>query len=159
MPTKHNPAMKATRATIESFLSSKKIAIAGVSRDSKKFGYTVFKELSLKGFDVYPINPNASSLGGTPCFQSIAALPSDVRNLLILTPRDQTAGLIREAVSNGISGIWVQQMSETPEAIQFAEENKVNLISKECILMWAAPVKSFHKFHRNLKKLFGMLPK
>jgi len=49
--------MKANRKAIEAFLSSKKIAIAGVSRDSKKFGHTVFKELSLKGFDVYPINP------------------------------------------------------------------------------------------------------
>ena len=151
--------MKASKAAIESFLSSKKIAIAGVSRNSRKFGYTVFKELSQKGFDVYPINPNTNSLGGTPCFQSVSALPSDVKNLLILTPKDQTNGLIREAVSTGISGIWIQQMSETPEAIQFAEENKVNLISKQCILMWLEPVKSIHKFHRNLKKLFGMLPK
>ena len=151
--------MKASKAAIESFLSSKKIAIAGVSRNSRKFGYTVFKELSQKGFDVYPINPNTNSLGGTPCFQSVSALPSDVKNLLIVTPKDQTNGLIREAVSTGISGIWIQQMSETPEAIQFAEENKVNLISKQCILMWLEPVKSIHKFHRNLKKLFGMLPK
>ena len=151
--------MKASKAAIESFLSSKKIAIAGVSRNSRKFGYTVFKELSQKGFDVYPINPNTNSLGGTPCFQSVSALPSDVKNLLIVTPKDQTNGLIREAVSTGISGIWIQQMSETPEAIQFAEENKVNLISKQCILMWIEPVKSIHKFHRNLKKLFGMLPK
>jgi predicted CoA-binding protein len=151
--------MKANRKAIESFLSSKKIAIAGVSRNSRKFGYTVFKELSQKGFDVYPINPNTNSLGGTPCFQSVSALPSDVKNLLIVTPKNQTTSLIREAVSSGISGIWIQQMSETTEAIQFAEENKVNLISKECILMWADPVKSFHRFHRNLKKLFGLLPK
>ena len=151
--------MKASKAAIESFLSSKKIAIAGVSRNSRKFGYTVFKELSQKGFDVYPINPNTNSLGGTPCFQSVSALPSDVKNLLIVTPKDQTNGLIREAVSTGISGIWIQQMSETPEAIRFAEENKVNLISKQCILMWLEPVKSIHKFHRNLKKLFGLLPK
>ena len=151
--------MKASRIAIESFLSTKKIAIAGVSRNSKKFGYTVFQELSQKGFDVYPINANTNSLGGTPCFQSVSALPSDVRNLLILTPKDQTTGLVREAVSTGISGIWIQQMSETPEAIRFAEENKVNLISKQCILMWAEPVKSIHRFHRNLKKLFGLLPK
>ena len=150
--------MKANRKAIEAFLSSKKIAIAGVSRDSKKFGHTVFKELSLKGFDVYPINPHVSSIGGTFCFQSISALPSDVRNLLIVTPKDQTAGVIREALSKGITGIWIQQMSETPEAIKIAEENNVDLISKQCILMWAEPVKSFHRFHRNLKKLFGMLP-
>lgn len=151
--------MKANRKAIESFLSSKKIAIAGVSRNSKKFGYTVFKELSLRGFDVYPINPNTSSLGGTPCFQNVSTLPPDVKNLLILTPKNQTAGLVLEAVTHGISDIWIQQMSETPEAIKVAEENNVNLTSKQCILMWIEPVKSIHRFHRNVKKLFGMLPK
>jgi hypothetical protein len=35
----------------------------------------------------------------------------------------------------------------------------LDIISKQCILMWAEPVKSIHKFHRNLKKLFGLLPK
>jgi predicted CoA-binding protein len=150
--------MKASRKAIESFLSTKKIAIAGVSRNPKKFGYVVFKELSRKGFDVYPINPNTSSLDGSPCFQSISALPSEVRSLLILTPKDQTTGLVKEAISTGISSIWIQQMSETPEALQIAEENKVNLISKQCILMWAEPVTGFHRFHRNLKKLFGLLP-
>jgi uncharacterized protein len=151
--------MKTSRQSIESFLSSKKLAIAGVSRNSRKFGYTVFKELSQKGFDVYPVNPNTTSLGGTPCFQSISALPSDVRNLLVVTPKDQTTRVIREAISSGISGIWIQQMSDTPEAIRIAEESNVNLITKQCILMWADPVKGFHKFHRNVKKLFGLLPK
>jgi predicted CoA-binding protein len=151
--------MKVTRKAIESFLSTKKIAIAGVSRNPKKFGYTVFKELTQKGFDVYPINPNTNSLGGIPCFQSIAALPSDVKNLLILTPKDQTTGLVRDAVSNGISAIWIQQMSETPEAIKLAEENHINLVSKQCILMWTEPVVGFHKFHRSVKRLFGLLPK
>jgi uncharacterized protein len=150
--------MKASRKTIESFLTEKKIAIAGVSRNSKKFGHTVFQELSQRGYDVYPVNPNTDSLGGTPCFQSISALPSDVRNLLIVTPKSQTAGVVKEAVSKGISGIWIQQMSETPEAMQFALENKVDLVARQCILMWIEPVKNIHRFHRNLKKLFGLLP-
>ena len=151
--------MKTSRKAIESFLSTKKIAVAGVSRNSKKFGYTVFKELTQKGFDVYAINPNTDSLGGTPCFQSVSALPSDIKNQLIVTPKDQTAGVIREAVSSGISGIWIQQMSDTPEAIKVAEDSKVNLITRECILMWAEPVKSIHKFHRTVKRLFGRLQK
>ena len=49
--------MKATKASIDTFLSTHKIAIAGVSRDPKKFGYLVFQQLKEKGFEVYPINP------------------------------------------------------------------------------------------------------
>jgi uncharacterized protein len=151
--------MKTSRQSIESFLSSKKIAIAGVSRNTKKFGYAVFKELTEKGFDVYPVNPNTDTLGGVPCFRSVTALPGDVRNLLVVTPKAQTAEVVHEAIRKGISGIWIQQMSDTPEAIQIAEQSGVNLIAKQCILMWAEPVRSIHKFHRTVKKLFGMLPK
>ena len=151
--------MKTTKKAIESFLSSKKIAIAGVSRDSKKFGHAVFTVLSEKGFDVYPINPHAASLSGTPCFQSISALPPDVKNLLIVTPRNQTAQLVGEAATKGISSIWIQQMSETPEAIQIAESNNIQFVSKQCILMWVDPVTSIHKFHKTIKKIFGLLPK
>jgi len=151
--------MKTTQKAIESFLVAKKIAVAGVSRDSKKFGYSVFTALSEKGFDVYPINPNTNSLGGTPCFQSITALPPDVKNLLILTPKNQTTGLVKEAVSNGITSIWIQQMSDTPEAIQVAQTNNIQLVARQCILMWANPVTSIHKFHRTVKKIFGLLPK
>ena len=39
-----------------------------------------------------------------------------------------------------------------------AKENNVNLIHKSCIFMFANPV-HIHKFHRNIKKIFGTLPK
>ena len=41
-------------AEIQEFLAPKKLAIAGVSRNPKKFGYTVFKELREKDFEIYP---------------------------------------------------------------------------------------------------------
>jgi len=151
--------MKASRKAIESFLSTKKIAVAGVSRNTQKFGYSVFKELTEKGFDVYPVNPQIDKIGGIPCFQSVSALPPDIKNLLVVTPKAQTAGVVKEALSKGITGIWIQQMSDTPEALKIAGESNINLISKECILMWAEPVKSIHKFHRTVKRLFGMLQK
>ena len=151
--------MKTTRKAIESFLSAKKIAIAGVSRDTKKFGYAVYSSLAGKGFDVYPINPNADSIGGTPCFQSISALPADVSNLVILTPKNQTEGLVKEAISKGISSIWIQQMSDTPEAIRIAGSSNIQLVSKQCILLWANPVTGIHKFHRTLSRIFGLLPR
>lgn len=150
--------MKADKASIDSFFLAKKIAIAGVSRDTKKFGHSVFNALTERGFDIYPINPNTNSLGGIPCFQSVMDLPSDVTNLVILTPKNQTVGIVKEAVGKGIPNIWIQQMSETPEAVKMAHEHGVKLIYGQCILMWTDPVKGLHKFHKSIKKLFGLLP-
>jgi uncharacterized protein len=151
--------MKATKASIDSFLSSRKIAIAGVSRDSRKFGHLVFKLLKEKGFEVYPINPGTDNIAGTPCFRSVGALPLNVHSLLILTPKKQTRDVVAEAMAKGIDNIWIQQMSDTPEAIELTKVRPVNLVTKECILMHTDPVTGIHKFHRNIKKLFGIYPK
>jgi uncharacterized protein len=151
--------MKATKASINSFLSSRKIAIAGVSREPKKFGYQVFKQLKDKGFEVYPINPNADYIDGTPCFRSVSALPLSVHSLVILTPKKLTRDVVAEAITKGIDNIWIQQMSDTREAIELTKAHPVNLVTGECILMHTDPVQGIHKFHRNIKRFFGLYPR
>ena len=151
--------MKATKASIDAFLSSKKLAVAGVSRDPKKFGHQVFKQLVEKGFEVYPINPGTDSIDGTPCFRSVSSLPLSVHSIVILTPKKQTRDVVAEAITKGIDSIWIQQMCDTPEAIELTRQHPVNLITKECILMHTDPVTGIHKFHRNIKRFFGLYPK
>ncbi len=151
--------MKATKASIDAFLASRKLAIAGVSRDPKKFGYQVFKQMQEKGFEVYPVNPETDMIDGNPCFRSIGSLPLNVHSLLIVTGKKQTRGIVAEAIAKGIDNIWIQQMSDTPEAIELAGSRPLNLVTGECILMHTNPVTGFHKFHRNIRRFFGRMPK
>jgi predicted CoA-binding protein len=151
--------MNTSKASIATFLESRKLAIAGVSRDQKKLGYTVLKKLKEIGFDLYLIHPHTDTLHGEPCYHNISDLPADIGGLLIMTPKTETLGLVEDAVKKGIPNLWIQQMSETPESIEYAVSNKVNLVTGLCILMFAEPVEGFHKFHRNLKKWFGKMPK
>src|SRR5690554_5514083 len=132
---------------IDLFLSHKKIAIAGVSRNIKKFGSVVMKELLEKGFEVYPVNPFATEIQGKKCYQTISDLPDEVKHLLIVTPKTKTPDVATEAVQKGMQGIWIQQMSDTPESIRVIKEAGIPLISKKCILMFAYPVKGPHQFH------------
>jgi hypothetical protein len=145
--------------TIREFLAPKKLALAGVSRNPKKFGYAALKELKEKGFDVYPVHPEADEILGVKCYHSVSGLPADIRHLVSMVPKDQTRTVVAEALDRGISNIWIQQMSDTPEAIDLAKERNAGLVVKTCILMHASPVKSIHAFHRGLLKIFGMLPK
>ena len=151
--------MKTSRASIDNFLSSRKIAIAGVSRDPKKFGHVVFRHLADNGYEVYPVNPNTDSIDGTPCIRNVSALPLNVHSLLVVTRKEQTKAVMAEAIGKGIDNIWIQQMSDTPEAVELAQSHPVNLITKECILMHAEPVKGVHNFHRFMKRLFGRYPR
>lgn len=148
-----------TLSEIEKFLESRKFAIAGVSRSEKKFGGAIFKELKAKGFDLYPINPNAENIQGIKCYKSVVDLPSEVSHLLIVTPKAETAAVAQEAVEKGVEMVWIQQKSDTPEAVEIIENAGISLICKKCIMMFASPVKGVHGFHRAIVKLFGAYPK
>lgn len=148
-----------TKKQIEEFFASKKLAIAGVSRNTKKFGYLAYKHLKENGFDTYPINPHAELIDTDICYPGIAEVPDSADRLLILTHKEISGKLIEEAIKKGIKHIWVQQTSETPEIRSMANKKDLNIIYGKCIFMFAEPVKGIHKFHRNILKLFGALPK
>lgn len=149
----------ATLDDIQRFLAPKKLAVAGASRNLKKFGGTVIKDLKERGFELFPVNPNAEEIQGLKCFKTVSELPANVKHLLILTPREKTLETVNLAVQNKMEMVWIQQMSETPEAITVLENAGIPFIQKKCIYMFADPVKGPHNFHRFLVKVFGRYPK
>lgn len=145
--------------SINNFLAPKKMAFVGISRNPKKFSYQVFKELSDKGFDLYPVNPNCDVIDNKKCYKSVSALPGGIVKAFVITPKKETANVVSDLADKGITNIWIQQSAETPEAIEIAKAKGVDLIYKECIMMFATPVKSIHSFHKWLWKIFGKHPK
>lgn len=144
---------------IEEFLKSEPIAMAGVSRDPRKFGFAAFRELKQKGMNVLPVNPNATEkIHGEKVYPDIKSLPDDVKGLIIITNKKTSAGLVREAKEKGIRQIWIQQMADSVEALRELEGSDINYITKECILMHYKP-HGIHKFHGALRKFFRTFPK
>jgi len=65
----------ASKAAIDEFIAQPAVAIAGASRDGKKFGNAVYRDLKSKGYHVFAVNPNAAIIEGDPCYPSLSALP------------------------------------------------------------------------------------
>jgi predicted CoA-binding protein len=148
-----------TQQQIDNFLKANTIAIAGASRDEKSFSSQVALHLNKLGYKLWLINPQYSSIEKqSNHLQSIAELPSDINNLLILTPANQTESVVAEAIKKGIKNIWIQQYSDTPNALKLARENRINVVHHQCIFMFSQP-EGMHKFHHRIKKVFGALPK
>ncbi|HEY5469957.1 MAG TPA: CoA-binding protein [Bacteroidales bacterium] len=143
---------------INEFLDSQPIALVGVSRNPKKFGYTAFKELKEKGMNLVPVNPEAVEIMGEKSYQNVKMLPSNVQGIIVLTKKEITASVIREAKEKGIKQIWIQQMAESKEALDELKGSDINFITGECILMHYKP-NGIHKFHGGIKKFFGSFPK
>lgn len=147
-----------TLKQINDFIDSQPIAMVGVSRNPKKFGYAAFKELKEKGMKLIPVNPEADQILGEKSYPNVGKLPSEVKSLIIITKKDKTAAVVREAKEKGIKQIWIQQSSDSKEALDELKGSDISYISGECILMHYKP-HSIHKFHGRIKKFFGSFPK
>ena len=148
-----------TKKQITEFFNTKEIAISGVSRDPKKFGNHVFKDLIQKDYKIFPINPNTDKIDEEKCYSSILGLPDGINNLIILTPVHKVDESFQEAIKKGIKNIWIQQKVISKSIKDSAKNNNINLIWNKCIFMFAEPVTGPHAFHRWMLKIFGKLPK
>lgn len=147
-----------TLKQINEFLDSQPIAMVGVSRNPKKFGYAAFKELKDKGMKIIPVNPATDEIMGEKSYANVSLLPAEVKAIIVLTKKNQTAEIIKEARQKGIKQIWIQQDSDTKEAIEELKGSDINYITGRCILMHYKP-NGMHKFHGSVLKFFGKFPK
>ncbi len=138
---------------------NEKYAIVGVSRDKKKYGRMVFDSLKQKGYQVYAVNPSFSEIEGEPVFASLKEVPKDVKRVIIVTPKSQSASIVQQASECGMTHVWIQQTCDTPEALEIASQHNLQCVSKHCIFMVAEPVTGIHKFHRSMKRFFGGFPR
>jgi predicted CoA-binding protein len=148
-----------TKAEIEDFLAQRTLAVVGVSRQSRKFGNAIYRELTAKGYTAHAVNPNLTSVDGASCYPSLTALPEPVGGAVLVVPPSETEKVVRDAAAAGIRRVWMQQGSASPAAIRFCEEQGITVIHRRCILMFAQPVTSIHRVHRWLWRVLGMLPK
>jgi uncharacterized protein len=146
-------------AEVKDFVAQKTLAMVGLSRDEKAFSANIFKELTTKGYKLLAVNPNATSIGGRPCYPTIASLPEKVGGVLIVTSAAQTEKVVREAADQGITRVWIQQGANTPAAEKLCRERGLSAVSGKCIMMFAEPVNSIHSAHRWFSKVFGQLPR
>jgi predicted CoA-binding protein len=147
-----------TKVAIEDFISQRTFAIVGVSRGGKKFGNSIFRELTSHGYKLYPIHPEAKTLEGAPAYKDFVSLPEKVDGVIIVVPPAQTEKVVREAVAAGIKRIWMQQGAESVAAIRFCQENGIAEVHGECIMMFTRGEAFPHNLHRWLWRLFGKLP-
>ncbi len=144
--------------SIESFLKLKNIAVVGVSSKGKGFGVAVYNHLKDNGYTVFGVNKNGGYYGGIKLYNTISMINQKVDGIITVVPPSETEIVTQEANELGIKNFWMQQGSESKNAIDYCNDNKINVVHNECIMMFVEPVKSIHSFHRWINKLVGKYP-
>jgi len=144
-------------ATIDEFVSQPALALMGMSRSGKKFGNLAYRTLVAKGYRVYPIHPEATTIAGVRCYPDFPSLPEQVDSALLVLPPAQALAAVRKAAAAGIRRVWLQQGSESPAVLRACQELHIDVIWEQCILMFARP-SSYHKVHRWIWNALGKVP-
>ena len=118
------------------FLNKKNVfAVIGASRDPKKYGHQVYKDLRKAGYKVYPVNPNADEILGDKCYPSLESLPEKPDVADIVVPPKITEQIVKTCKKLGIRKIWMQPGSESEAAIRFCEENGMDVVHGVCVMV------------------------
>ena len=154
---------KITRNTINEFLSAKRIAVIGASRDAKTYAGSLFDELLKHGYDAVPVNPNADAIAGRKAYANVKDVTPAPERALILLPEDKTEQAVVDCADAGVKDVWLHRhvgggVSDT-RAIFRAEERGLHLITGFCMFMFLPQASFFHKLHGGLLKLVGVYPR
>jgi predicted CoA-binding protein len=141
--------------TIQTFVAQKKIAIVGASRGGNKFGNAAAKELQERGYETFYIHPEADEIDGHPTYPNLEAVKDQVESVWVSVPAEQAEDVLRDAAAAGLTRVWIQQGASSPKLVNLGAELGLDLVAGKCILMYAEPVRSFHKFHQVIWKLIG----
>jgi predicted CoA-binding protein len=143
---------------VKDFVSQRHIAIIGASRTGKKFGNYAMKELKQRDYMITPVHPSAEFIDGVKAYANLKSIPEPVDGVLIVVPPDQTEKVVREVAEAGIKRVWMQQGSESEDAIRFCNEKDIPVVSGECIMMFAHDTAVLHRMHHWIWRLLGKLP-
>ena len=121
---------------IEEFLERKNVfAIVGASRDNRKYGHQVYKDLKDAGYTVYPVNPNADKILGDKCYPSLESLPETPQVVDLVVPPKATNQVVKVCKKLGIEKVWMQPGSESEKALNFCKENNIKTIHGVCVMV------------------------
>ncbi len=143
---------------IEDFLKSGPFVLFGVSRVKQKFGNTILKELTAKGFRVFPMHKDLEEVENIKCYKQLSELPEKVGAAIVCTKPEKTAAILTEQKATGIKNIWLQQGSANIGIYEKAKMDFENVIYNKCVLMFAIQT-GVHKFHAGILTFFGRFPK
>jgi uncharacterized protein len=98
-------------AKVNDFLTQKRIAVVGVSRDNSHHpaANLIYHRLKKSGHDVFPVNPNMQAFAGDPCYPDLRSIPGGVDGVVIVTRPEVTERIVRECGEAGVHRVWMHR--------------------------------------------------
>ncbi len=144
----------ATKAMIDEFMGLKNLVLIRGSRSAKVQGFSIDQELAKRGFVTTVVYLDEEGF-----VNSLKETAEPFEWAIIATQPKDCLKAAQALIDAKVTRVWMQEGSDSEEAVKLCEDNSISLVHRECVMMFADPVKSFHAFHRFIWKVLGKLPK
>jgi uncharacterized protein len=155
--------MPTTTADVRDFLSQRRLAMVGVSRNPKEFSRMLFREMCTRGYDMIPVNPAIANVDDRVCFGSVKSVQPAPDAALIMTSSSETMKVVHDCAAAGIKRVWMYraggQGAVNQDAIAFCRENGITVVEGHCPFMFLPGTPLVHRIHGFVLKIFGAYPK
>lgn len=149
--------------SVAQFFRGKRFAVAGVSRASGQAANAIYHKLKGCGYEVFPINPNASQVEGVTAYPDLAAIPVTVDGVVIATHPDISVDIVQQCSQHGVARVWFHRSfgggSVSPQAVRECEARGLHYIVGGCPLMFSGQVDFAHKCMRWWLQRRGRVPR
>src|SRR5215475_5170415 len=116
--------------------SVKTIAVVGVSSNTVRPSYFVFKYLLERGYRMIPVNPGQAGreLLGQKIYANLADIPEPVDMVDVFRSSGHALGIVQEALALNPCPkvIWMQLTVRNDEAARLAEANGIKVVMNRC---------------------------
>ena len=136
----------------ETFWDHDTFAVVG---HSAKKGFPLLTYRGLKDLDktVIPVDPSAPEIDGDHAYTDFRSLPRSADAVVLEVPKEETRDWIVRAADAGIHDVWIHMGTETPEALEVAEERGLEALSGHCAVMYVTRGFTYHTLHKCFVKL------
>jgi predicted CoA-binding protein len=156
--------MQKIKQAAAEFLANKRVAVTGVSRQPKDHGSNiVYKRLRQRGYDVFPVNPNADQVEGDQCYRDLRSIPGGVDAVVIATRPERAEETMRECSQLGIKHVWMHRGpgagSVSEAAAAYGRQHGIAVIDGGCPCMFAPTADPGHRAMRLVFTMSGNVPR
>jgi uncharacterized protein len=156
--------MTKIKAAATEFLTHKRVAVTGVSRDPASHGSNVvYRRLRDRGYQVYAVNPNADHVEGDRSYHDLRSIPGGVEAVVIGTRAQTADATMRECADLGIKHVWMHRGpgagSVSEEAATYGRKHGIAVIDGGCPCMFGPTADPGHKAMRLVLTLSGNVPR
>ena len=155
--------MLTLKQAADEFLAQKRIAVAGVSRDTKQPANLIFRRLRDTGHEVFAVNPKAEEVEGVRAYARVTEIPAPVDGVVVVTPADAARDVAADCAAAGVPRVWLHRGvgpgSVSDDAVAFCREHGIEVIAGGCPNMFGATSDPGHKCLKVMLRMGGKLPK